>query len=329
MKRVLFTFLFTSLVMGSYAQQYSSNNQYQQTDTVKKEKISYLTVSGMIGSSSIDYKLNSLQEKGTNNGGLGYGFDLRYSYFFNFHWGVTAGVGMSQYTGKGKLKGSMELDPHYKVGNFTDDDWQDAPKDFELRTRVTNLEEKQTAWLVEVPLMASYQTYFGDSARWGIYGGLGAKLQFPVSAKYRIQNGANSQFNVSGQYDGIPTDMGAPGNPPVPQHGYGTITDPNSTLDWDDKAKLKMGVALTAEFGFLIDLGKDMDLMVGGYMDYGLNDLKKNGDRKLFTASSAYHPGADKKVGTGIDYNGMLNSDVTGKIKLISFGGKLALRFKL
>lgn len=317
------------IFLSASAQQSTYRNR-QDTTTQERQKVSYLTISALGGSSSLHYKLNSLNEKGTRSGALGYGIEVKYSYFWNEHWGVSTGVGASHSGAKGTLKGSLDPQQFYSLGTFTDDDWQNAPKDFELRARVTHLKEKQTVWLIDIPLMLSYQTYFGDSARWGIYGGLGVKLRIPVSSRFKIQDGANSQFNVSGQYDGIPTDMGSPGEPPVPQHGYGTITDPNNSLDWDHKAKLRMGIAGTAELGFLIDLGKNTDLLLGGYVDYGFNNLKKNGSNRLFSASAAYHPGANNgQVGKGIDYNGMLNSNVTDKIRLISFGGKIGIRFKL
>lgn len=319
---------------GIYSQSTVYNNrqsslEQEEKDSLKtKWKGSYLSVSGSIGSSSADYKLNSLGEKGSRSGKMGYGFEVKYSYFFNPHWGLTTGLGVSNYSSVGKLKGSMAEDTYYSIGHLTDDDWQNAPKDYELRGRVTNLDEKQTIWLLDIPVMLSYQTYFGDSARWGIYGGAGVKIQIPFSSQFKIQNGGESLFNVSGKYEGIPTDMGSPINPPVPQHGYGTITDPNSSLSWNDKSKLKMGIAATAELGFMFDIGKGMDLMVGGYVDYGLSDIKKN-KKGLFTAPAVYHPGADGIIGNAIKYNGMLDSDVTGKIKLVSFGGKVTLRFQM
>jgi len=303
----------------------------QEKDTAAcYSKGSFLTISGSVGSSSLNYKLNSLGEKGTRSAGLGYGIDVKYSYFFHPHWGVTSGVGISYYGTTGKLKGSLTEDSYYNLGKLNDNDWQPAPREYELRTRITNLKEKQTTYLLEIPLMVSYHTYFREQGScWGLYGGLGAKFQFPVSSKFKIKNGAKSEFNVSGQYNGIPTDMGSPANPPVPQHGYGTITDPDSSLDWDDKAKLKMGVAATAELGVLFSLSRTTDLAIGGYIDYGLTHIKKNGKQELFTAPSVYHPAADNHIGTGIKYNGMLNSNVTGKIRPISFGAKVALKFKI
>lgn len=306
------------------------NGNSNQSNEKPDHKGSFLTVSGSMGFSSLDYDLKSLNESGDRKGAIGYGVDLRYSYFFTNHWGITSGVGLSRYGTKGTLKGSLEENAYYNLGMLTDDDTGGGPRDFELRARITHLEEKQILYMLEIPLMLSYQTYFcEDGPCWGIYGGLGAKLQLPVSSKYKIQKGENSQLNISGYYAGIPVDMGSPGNPPVPQHGFGTISDPNSTLDWDDKAKLKMGIAATAELGVMFSLGKTTDLKIGGYLDYGLTDIKKKDNRALFTAPSAYHPAADNHIGKGIKYNGMLNSDVTGKTKLLSFGAKVALYFKL
>jgi len=330
----IYLWCFLLFLGGEYL--YAQEQQKQEIRPQEKDsatcysKGSFLTVSGSVGSSSLNYKLNSLGEKGSRFGGLGYGIDVKYSYFFHKHWGVTTGVGISYYGTTGKLKGSLAENNFHNLGQLTDNDWQQAPKDFELRARVTNLEEKQNTYLFEIPLMLSYQTYFREQGScWGIYGGVGAKLQLPVSSKFKIKNGEKSELNVSGRYEGIPVDMGSPENPPVPQHGYGTITDPNGTLDWDDKAKLKMGVAATAELGVLFSLGKNTDLAVGGYIDYGLTDMKKNGKQGLFTAPAVYHPAADNRIGEGIQYNGMLNSNITGKIRPVSFGAKIALKFRM
>lgn len=326
MKKVkLLCFLFSLGSIYCFGQQEFKGNK------LNKKKSSYLALSLKAGSSGLHYKVYSpnLNEKGSYNSKPGYGLDVTYSYYFNTHWGLSTGLGVSRYASEGKLKGGITDDAYFTLGNLIDNDYEGRPKEFELRTRISNLQEKQTTFFFEIPVMATYQTRFGEEEKWGMYGGLGVKLQFPFSTKFKIQNGQNSQFNVSGQYDGIPTDMGSPSNPSVPQHGYGTITDPNSTLDWDGNAKLKMGIAGTADLGFLMTIADNTDLMLGGYIDYGFNNIKKNGNQGLFTAPSVYHPQADNKIGTGIQYNGMLNSNTTGKIKPISFGVKVGVRFKL
>ena len=110
--------------------QYNNNQQREyreeQRDTTKT-KTSYLTVSGGVGSSSLRYDLNyqieGLQEKGSRDNKLGYEVDIRYSYFFNPHWGVATGVGISRYATVGRLRGYMSDDNYMKLGNIIDDDY--------------------------------------------------------------------------------------------------------------------------------------------------------------------------------------------------------------
>ncbi|KMM32780.1 hypothetical protein ACM15_15685, partial [Parabacteroides goldsteinii] len=95
------------------------------------------------------------------------------------------------------------------------------------------------------------------------------------------------------------------------------------------KNKLKLGVAGTAELGFLFTLGEDTDLLLGGYIDYGFTNMKKKKDQGLLATPASYHPDGNMTVGKGIPYNGMMNSNVTDKVKVMSFGVKFGVRFKL
>jgi len=290
-----------------------------------QEKNSYFSVSGNVGSSALQYKLG---EDGTRESKSGYGIQLGYSYFFNPHWGAYTGVGISHYRTIGKLNGNLDAKDYTSLGNqVDDDDISGEPKDYQLRARTGNWRENQTAFMLEIPLMGMYQTRFGESQRWGIYGGLGIKLQIPVKSQYEVQSG--SQLNISGYYPHNNIDKGAPGLPPVTQHGFGTVEDVKETLGWKDDIGLKVGIAGTAEMGFLVDLGNDMDLMLGGYIDYGFTNIQKNKTSELLIAPSAYLPGANNAVGNGIEYKGILNSNKVDKVNLISFGVKLGLRFKL
>lgn len=130
---------------GRERSQYNNNQQQreyreEQRDTTKT-KTSYLTVSGGVGSSSLRYDLNyqieGLQEKGSRDNKLGYEVDIRYSYFFNPHWGFATGVGISRYATVGRLKGDMSDDKYMKLGNMIDDDdFSGHPREFELRARL-------------------------------------------------------------------------------------------------------------------------------------------------------------------------------------------------
>jgi len=315
-------------VLGIWGISKAHAQQQREAESAKREG-SYLSVAAKVGSGGLDYTLKSLGEKGSQSNKLGYGLEFSYSYYFNTHWGFSSGIGISRYASTGKLNGSITDGSYYNLGMLIDDDYEGRPTNFELRTRISNLEEKQTTLFFDIPVMLMYQTYFGEEEKWGMYGGLGVKLQFPFNTKFKIQNGENSQLNVSGYYAAIPVDMGAPSQPPVSQHGYGTITNPNALLDWNDDAKLKMGIAGTAQLGLLICLGEKTDLMLGGYIDYGFTNVKKKSNQGIFTAPNVYHPHADDHIGYGIHYNGMLNSDVTGTIKPIAFGVQVGLRFQM
>lgn len=349
-KKTIIVFVAGSLACNVSAQQRTGSREHsQQQQRLQREyrneykqekkdttKTSYLTVSGGVGSSTFRYKLNyqieGFEEKGKRNAKPGYEIDVRYSYFFNRHWGFSTGVGISRYATTGKLKGDMSNEKYMKLGNMIDDDdFSGHPREFELRARLKNLEEKQTAFLLDVPLMAMYQTRFGEKENWGLYAGLGIKLQIPVKAKYKVQGNTATELNVSGYYPHIPSDVGSPSESPVPHHGFGTINDPGKELDWSGKNKLKLGVAGTAELGFMVSLNedKDIDLLLGGYIDYGFTNMKKKKAQGLLSSPASYHPEGNKIVGQGIPYNGMLNSNVTDKVKVMSFGVKLGLRFKL
>ena len=62
----------------------------------------------------------------------------------------------------------MSDDKYMKLGNMTDDDdFSGHLREFELRARLKNLEEKQTAFLLDIPLLAMYQTHFGEEEKMG------------------------------------------------------------------------------------------------------------------------------------------------------------------
>jgi len=289
----------------------------------EKEKISYISLSGNGGLSGFNYSIPGDKEKK-----WGYGGQIGYSYFFNRHWGVSSGVGISYY----KTLSAMYDTRSFGYGMQQDDDnISGNPREFELRARLKDWEEKQTTYFLKIPVMGNYQTYFGEEENWGIYANAGFKVLIPVSSKYKMSSGS---LNVSGYYPHSDIDKGAPGNPPVPQHGFGT-TDDLSPLDRKGKLKLKTSIVASVEAGFLIKLNERFDLMTGGYLDYGLNKLEKgkvqarDGIDPLLTAPTNYLPGANNNIGAGFRYNGMSQAGIINKIKSFSVGFEITLRYRL
>jgi outer membrane protein OmpA-like peptidoglycan-associated protein len=178
-----------------------------------------------------------------------------------------------------------------------------------------------------------YEHRFGETKRYGLYAALGGKLQIPVQSKFSVSDGKypqDSRLNVSGFYrNNGNLELGAPGDPDLSQHGFGTIINPKEALDWKGDIKLKNSYALTGDLGVLVGLTEQFDLALGIYADYGINDIKKEGNQPLLKANGSYLPGAEQHIGKGITYSGLINSDRSSDVKLLSFGVKIGLRFKL
>jgi outer membrane protein OmpA-like peptidoglycan-associated protein len=304
---------------------------------------SFLTISGGIGGGGFQYTPKGLKLDGVSKDRLGWNANIGYSYYFNRHWGIATGVGVSYYRTIGKFNENFLRDTnYYDLGYHIDDD-QRTPdpemKKYQLRLRTKNWEERQEAYFIEIPLMAMFQDKFGETQRHGIYAGLGIKLQIPIVSTYRVLDGKDNEdlrLNISGRYynDGT-LDMGAPDpnnlevlQTPLPAHGFGSISDPSS-LNWKGDVNLKMSVAAVAELGFLFGLSKRVDLTVGGYFEYGLNNIKKGANKAFLQSPDQYLPAANDQFGQGITYNGMINTDVTKKVNLMAYGAKIGLRIKL
>lgn len=300
---------------------------------VAQEKGSYISVSGGLGSTKLDSKLNDMFGEGVSNAKLGWNAGVGYSYYFTSKFGLSTGVGVSYYNTTVKYDGAFRSADYISLGQLVDDDnISGNPRNFDLRVRLANWQEKQRTYFLEIPLMLQMQHKLGYQERYGVYAGLGAKVQIPFNEKYKVKDGRNSsdeRLNVSGFYSDSGIDYGAVGNPALIQHGYGSIHNPGEALGWSGNMDLKISYAASAELGVLIGLNPRCDLMIGGYLDYGLNNIKKGADKALLQAPSAYHPAANGNIGNGIIYNGLTNSAYTQKVKPVAFGVKIGVRMKL
>jgi len=296
-------------------------------------KGSYASVSLHTGMSSLGYAVKGLDGvDGTTQDKIGLGVSLRYNYYFDSHFGFGTGIGLSIYNAEATLAGNLEDKNNlYALGNYKDDDNSGLPTSFALRARLGNIKEKQNIQFFEVPITLLYQTRF-SYGKWGMYSSLGVKLQMPIVKRFEAVGNQGSQLNVSGLYTD-PTqgfEIGAPGMPQLPEHGFGTIDNPGKALGWKNSTTdLKMGMAGTFELGLISRLNNESDFLIGAYIDYGLSDIKNKSIPLLAGPSGSYHPEANDNIGKGIIYNGLFNTSMTDKITPLSFGVKLGLRFKL
>jgi outer membrane protein OmpA-like peptidoglycan-associated protein len=298
-----------------------------------QETGSFLSVSGGLGGGGFQYTPIGLSSNGSSKDKLGWNAKIDYSYYFTPNWGVSTGVGIASYRTIGRYNDLFESNKYYALGKQVDDDFRPGEAhSYELRVRLQNWQEEQKGYFIELPVRAVFQYKLGEQKKHGFYAGLGVKFQLPVSGQYRVLNGKDAndtRLNVSGKYDHDPTlDIGDPNEPFVPSHGFGSISD-LSQLGWKNDLNLKMSIAATADLGFLFGLSRRVDLMVGGFFDYGFNNIKKGADKTYMEAPAEYLPGAANNLGNGIQYNGMVNTDRTNKVNLMSYGGKIGLHIKL
>ncbi len=295
-----------------------------------QQKGLYLTAGLGLGANNFRYTLDN------NNTGipqLGFGGSVGVQYFFTRHWGLATGLGISFYNSKGHYANAWDNDPqHYSFDNMYDDDFRyvfgNDYTNYTLRLSLDNWTEVQQGYFLEIPLMLMYQTKWGASQSWGMYFGVGAKAQIPViSQTYEVKSG--SELDVSAYYPTPDLVLPEPDGPDVSWHGYGT----NDKITYNGDMDVKTSFALSGEIGFLKTLSPRVDLTLGAYLDYGLNNIKDGnkieGDYLIGPENNAKTIHPSNYVGDKLQYNGYVNSHAVDNVNLFGIGGKIGVRIKI
>lgn len=309
-----------------------------------QQKGLFVTLSGGFGDQGFNYKLKNATIDGTSLLEPGWNAGVGVQYFFTRSLGIEAGLRVSHYQSRGIYKDTFSFENHFSLGSQTDNDYKGHPTDYQLRVRLGNgFAEVQKAYFFDIPIMLVYQYGFGQLKKHGLYVGAGVKVQIPVSSSYTVVDSKyeeNPIVNVSGFYPEIANqtneelaymaDLGAVNNIDLIRHGFGKLYNPNEVLSWNGKISLKPSASLAFKAGFFFQVSKRVDLLLGGYFDYGLNNIKKSAtDQTLLNAPDAYLPAAESQIGQGITYNGMLNANVVPKANLMAYGGEIGIRIKI
>lgn len=303
MRKIILTLLSVLLLMCSQAQ----------------EKGLHLTLAGNLGASKLGYTTDT---KVKSNFNLGYSGTLGVQYFFNYHWGLAAGVGISYY------KTSAKLQNNYSFENMTDADVFFPDGKYTLNVGLKDWTELQKNYFLEIPVMAVYQTKWGLKEIFGLYFAVGVKMQLPIIKKsYEVKQGTQdqgSQLFVEGYYPDYDMTIDD-----VPDYGFGNTRE----LDFKGKMDIKFGVAAAAELGFLFKLAPRADLSIGAYADYGFLNIKKGNKSENGyliapeNEGNTIHPSSF--VGDKLQYNGVVNSSAVNKVNPLSVGLKVGIRVKI
>ena len=203
------------------------------------------------GLSTLNYDVTAGKQKN----GLGGHFGLGYQYLFAPKWGVGTGVELAFYNAR------------YNASNlfstYMTTDIQGA--DFQFRSEINNLKEKQRAAMLQIPLMLYHQSKKTENSNRQYYGAVGGKIGIPLKGKYR----ATADLSNAGYY--------AHENSLYDTQefmGFGNFPNRKANGELDFKTTF----FASAEAGVKWNLNDKYSLYTGVYFDYGLNNIKKQQD---------------------------------------------------
>ncbi|MDR1747109.1 MAG: porin family protein [Tannerella sp.] len=249
------------------------------------------TIYGGGGSSGLKYEAENVK---TGIGGL---FGVGYTYYFSRTVGLSLGLEAAMYNSTLTIS---SLSHEYTV-----EPPSGLQGSFLLRTNFSGIEERQQAIVAQVPVMLRVQAPVGGSAFF--YFGSGGKVGVPVSVGY---DQTVSQLVVSG-YSAFTGQTFAD----MPTHGYGAYPAARTK----GKASLSSPMMVSGELGFKIGVADKTSLLIGVYVDYGLNDIRKD------LSQSA--PQFDATT-TQYSLSNIINSGyITSKIAPQAFGIKIGIAF--
>ncbi len=226
---------------------------------------------------------------GTQTAQSGYTANLAFSHFFTPTIGIQTGIGIQTFSALSTLN-LTESTPAIDSDGDT----------YIHKSKFNNWQESQQVLFVEVPLTAQFTHRFNDKI--GLLVTAGAKVSIPVNATYKTIGG---EIVTSGYYPQFNIEL-----TDLPQHGFTTITQ-----SYTGKYSFNPACMAIAELGGTYKLSEKIDLYIGGYFNYGLNNILKPDTKTLYEPDGTY--------------NGVMETNQTTSLKPFSLGVKLGLYLKL
>jgi len=250
------------------------------------------TVSLGAGNSGLQYQLQG----GKSKSGFGWGAGMGFFHYFSRKFGVSIGLETGMFSSSVDINDAAN---HYEQPIETP---SGLSGDFFLKTNYTGLNEKQTATMLQIPIMLQFQ--FPVSRKSFLFLGTGIKAGFPVSSKWE-QHTDNLTITGYSYY----TEQEYAN---MPDHGFTTYTDLNAS----GKLELKSPVFFALEGGLKFSVGQGKYLYTGIYWDTGINDINK---------IPVNTPPLEYNIASPANYN--YKSILTEKINPIVFGIKIKMGF--
>jgi len=245
----------------------------------------YLHFSVGVGDHNLSYNL----QNGDHSGRAGYSLNAAYSYFFTPQWGVQAGVGIQSF-------GALSTLNFQSAEPATDSDGDS----YVFRDAYKNWQEKQKVLLFEIPIEVQFRHPLNKKVQ--LQASLGGKVSFPLQTSYKTVGGEMVTTGYYSQWDAELSDL--------PQHGFSTYTG-----SYNGHLSLRPAYTAIVDLGGLYKLSDKLDLYVGAYFNYGLNNIQKTSAKLIYQSDGVY--------------NGVLGSNQTSTIRPVAFGIKVGIYWKM
>jgi len=238
--------------------------------------------------------LNFNPSAGKSTSGFGGEFGIGYHFFLTPKWSIGTGVNLALYNSKASL-GKY---------NKTIDAWTLRNTHFKFSQELFNYKDDISATMLTIPLMLQFQS----TGKIKFYVAGGGKIGIPLSAKNKTSIGHLTTDGYFPDREVTYDDL--------PQYAFGIYQGINQKTDMN----LNIAFMLSGEAGLKWQLGS-MNLYTGAYIDYGLNDVRKD---KPAASLLGYNARATSYP-SGFIYNGMANG-LSSKVSTFAVGVKIRLQ---
>ena len=245
------------------------------------------------GISTLNYKLS----EGFSYDEFGVCYSLGYTYSFNKYWGLNTGLEYVSYNASMRSSDDYYSGQDVKIQNML----------YEFRVICDDYAEVQKAAYLNIPVMAQFQ--IGHKHKLHLLSGI--KTGIPLNANYNSswKNLKTYLYNLS-----------------VPSQNHVFI----GYQEGLSNGRLKMGIALSLSFEINAKwkLSKRMALSVGGYFDYGINNIYSGSrNEPLFQYNNENEPINNNLFASHYPNGGIEQKMFTEKISALAIGIKLRLFF--
>ena len=182
---------------------------------------------------------------------------LQYAYFFHPHWGIGAGLWLTNYTSYAHWAGQY---------TWTDQTDSDNEQHYDHTATVKTWRERQMLFDLAVPVSLQFQ-YQKEEWKARLFASLGVAPSFTVSSSYRVRQG---QVAHSGYYPSWGLTL-------EDTHEFG-VRDYTADPSASGALSVRPRATVFADLGALLPITPQVDVFVGAYFHCAVNDA--NGSEK-------------------------------------------------